>query len=342
MPDQKHQETKQNSKEDQLKSEHEVKARQKNETDKQTQLKEELEQKKEKKRKLELTQEMEKKHEKDLKEAEEQDRIKKEEAIKSERQMCPLCGKEYRPIRICTCSVSGGGSGSGGGSDGGSGETEEKSNNDSNAPATFVGKLFEMAGQFGTAIKQAIEGSSLDQKSHQLSRMRFNPEVISELLFKRILLIENSDSGMLTVRLLLSPSTLSDDQRKELKKFIKSILAELDAFKKENGILADCVEKDKSNEYNLFISFPTKPKMYDKFIQLLAEKQLLPMQIIKQQENKQPVYQKDMNLFNLTPFSTKLTYASGKKANLIDEDLIKKEKALSIRPRTPSDGPKPK
>ena len=56
-----------------------------------------------------------------------------------------------------------------------------------------------------------------------------------------------------------------------------------------------------------------------------------------------------MDHFNQTPFSTKLAYGSRKHAS--DEDLNKlekqnltkkDEKTSSIRPRSPSDGPKPK
>lgn len=327
MPDQKHQDINQDTKNEQVKNEYEIKARQKNDTDKLTQQRDELKQQEEKKRKLELVQEIEKKRERDKKEEDERDRIKMEQAAESKRIYCTVC---HFPILRCRC-IGGGGGGGGGGEEAG-----EKLNNESKTSDTLVGKLSEMASQFGAAVMQAIGGSSSKQKSNQLATVMFNTDVISDLLFMNSLLINNNrDTGILTIKLLCIPG----EKRKEVDKFIEAILKQLDEFKKDKGIVADCVKRDNDGSLHITIS---PPKMYDEFIQLLAKKQLLPMQVINQQENKQPVYQKDINHFNLNPFSTKLTYATRKKANLIDEDLIKKEKALSIRPRTPSDGPKPK
>jgi hypothetical protein len=282
---------------------------------------------------------MQKKRDRDEKEVKEQDRIKKEQAAESNRKRCTICGKEFFPIRICLGHDLGGGGGSGGGGGG-----EEEKLNTSNAPPTFVGKLFEMAGHFGSAIRQAIEGSSPEQKSHQLSGIMFNTEIISDLLSKKVLSIDNNKaSGILTIKLLCNPG----EQRKELDKFIEAILTQLDGFKKDKGIVADCMKRD--NEGSLYISL-SPPKMYDEFIKLLARKKLLPRQVIEQQENKQAVFQEGIDHFNSTPFSTKLTYAS-RKNTLTDEELSKAEKqnlskkddkASSIRPRSPSDRPKPK
>jgi len=335
MPDQKRSETQQDTKKDeQLKIELDVKAHQKNESDKLSQQQNELKQREEKKRKIELAEEMEKKREKDKKEKDELDRIKQEQAAESKRRYCSLCGKEFFPIRVCRCAAVGGGGGSGG-SEG----AEEQLNNEGNTPPTFVGKLFAMAGQLGSAIMQAIEGSHPDQKSHPLSKLMFNSDIISDLLSKKLLLIDNNrDSGILTIKLLCSPSMLSNEQRKELNNFFEAILKQLDEFKKEKGITTDCVKKE--NEGNIYISLPT-PKMYDEFIKILTRKNLLPKQVIEQKEDKKAVFQEGVNHFNLTPFSTKLTYESSKKTNQVNEDL-KKDKPSTIRPRLPSDGPKPK
>ena len=81
----------------------------------------------------------------------------------------------------------------------------------------------------------------------------------------------------------------------------------------------------------------------------LARKNLLPKEVIEQKESKQAAYQEGIDHFNPTPLSTKLTYGSRK--NATDEELKKFEKhnvnkkddkATSIRPRSPLDGPKPK
>jgi len=327
MPDQKHQGIKQATKNEQLKSEHEIKARQKNDADKLAQQIDELKQQKEKKRKLELVQEMEKKRERDKKEEDERDRIKREQAAESNTIYCTIC---HFPILRCRCiSVGGGG--------GGGEETDEKLDSESKTSATLVGKLSEMASQFGAAVMEAIGGGSSKKKSHQIAGVMFNTDVISDLLSMKSLLIQNNrDSGILTIKLLCVPV----EKRKDVDKFIEAILKQLDEFKKDKGIVADCIKRD--NDGSLYITL-SPPKMYDEFIQLLARKKLLPKQVIEQQENKYAEFQKDMNHFNPTPLSTKLTYESRKNTNLTDEELskIEKLKASSIRPRSPSDGPKP-
>ncbi len=174
----------------------------------------------------------------------------------------------------------------------------------------------------------------------------FNSDIISDLLSKKILSIDNNrDSGILTIKCI--PNLLSNEQKKELDKFIEAILKQLNEFKKEKGIVTDCVKKD--NEGNIHITLPT-PKMYDEFIKLLARKNLLPKQVIEQKEDKQPAFKEGINHFNATSFSTKLMPPPSK-SKFIDAGLNKTELnnlskqdeiKSSIRPRSPSDGPKPK
>jgi len=324
-------------KEEQLKREHDNQVRQHDERDK-----------KEKQQKNERDQEAQRKNEKDKKEQERQDTIKKEQAEESNRVRCKICHKETFPVRRCFGHDSGGGSGGGG-----SGDSEEKVSSDDNAPTTFVEKIMNMASQIASAITQAIDGTNINitQQPYSVNENTFNSEVISDLLSKKLLLIENNrDSGILTIKLQCNQDVLSEEQRKELGKFVDTILKELDSFKKEKKISADCaiLEKDHAGNFlSLRIHLP-KPTLYDEFIQRLARKNLLPTQVLAQQGKEQIVYQEGMNHFKQTPFSTKLTHPTNKKIKSIDEEKYAagkksiEEKSSSIRPRSPLDGLKPK
>jgi RNA binding exosome subunit len=248
--------------------------------------------------------------------------------VENQRKRCTICGREFFPNRICVGHDLGGAGG---------GVTEEKLNNDGNAPATFVDKLVALAGQFGSAIMQVIEGSSSEHQSHQLL---FNTEIISDLLSKKILLIDNNkDSGILTIKFLCAASILSIEQRKELNKFFEAILKQLDDYKKGKGIVTDCIKREDNG--NLYIAL-SNPKMYDEFIKILARKKLLPTQVIEQKENKQQIFQEGIDHFNQTPFLTKLVFGSRKNATEEELQKLEKQNSSSIRPRSPLDGPKPK
>jgi hypothetical protein len=182
----------------------------------------------------------------------------------------------------------------------------------------------------------------------------FNPDVIAELLAKKLLFINNDrDSGILTIKLQCDPNLLTEDQKNELKKFVDAILKELDEFKKENGISANCatLEKDKEgNILSLRINLPT-PKIYDDFIMRLADKNLLPMQNIQQEAEEKILYEEGKNHFNPTPLSTKLMPSANhnRKSITVAETLqLENEKPQSVkesspmRPKSILDGLKPK
>lgn len=167
----------------------------------------------------------------------------------------------------------------------------------------------------------------------------FKPETISELLNKKLLVINNdSDTGVLTIRLQCKPSMLSDEQRNELKKFVDIILNEVEAFKNENRISSSCITLDKDKEGNflaLRIMLPT-PTLYDAFIQRLANKNLLPMKNIEQKEKM--VYEEGGDL-HLSPLAMKPTPAKNTRFLQLRDEV---GKSASIRPRSILDGLKPK
>lgn len=279
------------------------------------------------------------------KQAFEKENKKREEQNKeASRLYCKLCKQEIFPDFRCVCSGGGGGGGGGGG------ESEEKASKDEGqAPVTGTEQIIEAVGEVGNE----------DSEQLQLEEGGFNPEVISELLSKKLLVIENDrESGALTIQ--CDPNLLSTEEKNEVKNFVKAILKELAKFKEENGISYDPEKIEHDHEGNirsLRISFPhSHPTIYDSFIDRLASKHLLPRQNVEQQEKGKVVYEKGMNHFE-TPQSAKPTPGTKRKLEHADEEVNKTKKQKtsqeetktsqeetksSIRPKTPLDGLKPK
>ncbi|HSW87637.1 MAG TPA: hypothetical protein VLG12_00570 [Candidatus Saccharimonadales bacterium] len=167
-----------------------------------------------------------------------------------------------------------------------------------------------------TATADQGDGQALTSTSGQVT------STVSQVA--NVAIENNRDSGIISIKLHCSPNSLSEEQRNELRKFVNTILKELDEFKKEKGISANCVtiDKDKGNFLSLRITLPTPtPTIYDAFIQRLNSKYLLPTQNIEQ--NKK---QEGKNYFHSTPLSMKPTPNSSKKnGKSMDEDELKEE-----------------
>jgi hypothetical protein len=252
-----------------------------------------------------------------------------------ESQPCPLCRK-VKSTKRCPGHAAGGGSSGGG-------DSEEKAGNvDGKVLASTPGQI-DAGSQVANATTQVVGSRELTLK---LDEITFNPEIISELLSNKLLVIDNdSVHGILTIKLQCDPRLLSEEKRKELKKFVNAILKELDEFKKENRIQGECktIEQDGDGNTLLLRITSLKPDQYDAFIRRLARKNLLPTQNIKQQPEEKVVYQAGINHFNPTPFSTKPTpYANRNVKSKIDENISQEEKkSSSIRPKSLLDGLKP-
>jgi hypothetical protein len=226
---------------------------------------------------------------------------------------------------------------------GGGGSSESTSKGEGKGLDNTPSKTADTVAQSSNVMTDRMTDLSLGLQP-QLGEKPFNPEIISELLSKRLLLIDNDrELGTLTIKLLCNPKDLSPEQRNELKKFVDTILRELEEFKKENGISNSCklLEQDKEgNILSLRIALPT-PTLYDAFIQRLASKNLLPLQNIEQKPKERVAYQEGINHFNPTPLSTKPTPENKK---TVEDELQKAEKS-SIHLKSPFDGlkgPKPK
>lgn len=257
----------------------------------------------------------------------------RKEAADQAKPKCPRCGKYLFEPPQCFGHNAGGGGGGGGGGGSGSSEKDARSGN--------LGTLIKAPGQNDTVPQVAAgQSKSMDFKPQfQFDTLKFDQEVISELLSKnKILVIENNkESGILTLKLQYDPNLLPPEQKIELDKFFNAILKAFNDFKNENGISSDrrVIEQDKNgNILSIQITLPI-PTQYDNFIKQLDSKNLLPLQNIEQQANQRVVYPEGVNLFRST--SPKPTPQSGRKLTKEEEE----RKRSSIRPRSPSDGLKP-
>lgn len=261
----------------------------------------------------------------------ENDRTREAAADKA-KPRCSICGK-YTDKKTSPQCFGHGGGGGGGGSSGESTSKGEGKGLD-NTPSITT----DVVASSNNVMTERMTDPSFGLQP-QFDEKPFNPEIISELLSKRLLLIDNDrDLGTLTIKLLCNLKDLSPEQRNEFKKFIDTILNELEEFKKENGISNRCnlPEYDKEgNILSLRIALPTQT-FYEAFILRLASKNLLPIQNIEQKAKERVTYQEGINLFNPTPLSAKPIPSANRKAE--DEEAHKKS---SIRPKSPLDGLKP-
>lgn len=267
-----------------------------------------------------------------------QDRARQDAADKA-RPRCSTCGKYTDKKEGAQCF---------GHSGGGSGSEKTESKESSAAPASASGTSEGKKTQATPVITES--GAVANTSSHPKSRDKaFDSEIISDLLTDRLLLIDNdSDTTCtLTIKLLCQHKHLTPEQKNAFKIFVNTILKELEEFKREKGISESCKfpEHDKEgNILSLRIALPLE--FYDAFIQRLASKQLVPRQNIEQKPKERVKYQKGMNHFDPTPFSTKPIpyanrYADDEDVHNADKHKAHKDKS-SIRVKSILDGLKPK
>ncbi|MCW8397897.1 hypothetical protein OQJ26_03720 [Legionella sp. PATHC038] len=199
---------------------------------------------------------------------------KKEAAAESAKIRCRICFKETAPTPRCFGhGGGGGGAGDGGGSDNTSEKKAGYGDDKSLIKADLVDNTEELIGEFSFME----DSEELDPESHS-DEKSFDPGVIAELVAKGLLVIDNDRKSMtLTINLQCNPNSLSEEQREELKKFMKAILKEFNAFKEKHHLSDDCLNMTQDEEGNivsLCMNLPTL-KLYDEFIQQLANN-LLP------------------------------------------------------------------
>jgi hypothetical protein len=165
----------------------------------------------------------------------------------------------------------------------------------------------------------------------------FDPEIISEMLSRRLLLIDNDyNLGIFSIVLQYEFDKLAQHHKTEFRKYIETILRELIAFQLANNINVDCASLDRNNMGNIIamrINFP-KPALFDAFMKHLILQNLLPI-LLADQKNKNKIhYPEGVNHFNLNPLATRLTRTGLKRARPYDQD----EQHNFRRPRSILDG----
>lgn len=186
----------------------------------------------------------------------------------------------------------------------------------------------------------ANDNDNLDfSQQLQLNEGILNLEIISEMLSKRLLMIDNNGKqGILTIKLLCKPDVLSQEQKNELTKFVDIIVKQLKMFKKENGISTRCKTIDRDNKGNILsvrIMLPTS-ELYDAFIRRLANQNLLPIQNIQQSESEKVLYEAGVNHFNLTPLSTNIRPSANTRVQSIESEEIDKTENQTLSAIAPN------
>ncbi|MCW8410172.1 hypothetical protein OQJ13_14425 [Legionella sp. PATHC035] len=258
---------------------------------------------------------------------------KKEAAAESAKIRCRICFKETAPTPRC---FGHGGGGGGGGEGGGSDNTsEEKSGYGHDKPLIKSDHLVDDTEELLGEFRSTEESEELDPESHS-DEKSFDPGVIAELVAKGLLVIDNDRKSLtLTINLQCDPNSLSEEQREELKKFMKAILNEFNAFKEKHHLSDDCLnmtEDEEGNIVSLRISLPTL-KIYDEFIQQLAHN-LLPTPSPKFQTKGEHKETKD---FAPTPLSME-PKPTDKNKHLV-HDVANQNKDISGMEVEPEDKP---
>lgn len=155
--------------------------------------------------------------------------------------------------------------------------------------------------------KQGAESS--DSKTLSNTPPAFNPIVISTLLAEQLLDIDsNRYNGVFTIQLQCKPEHLSNEQKDELEKYIECVLNELEEFKKEHDITADCkpiFQSANGKLLSLSVKLPTE--LNEQFLIHLNNKNLLvTTSNVNLQDDDRPTEEKPRSLTKISPLKTRL------------------------------------
>lgn len=230
-------------------------------------------------------------------------------------------------------------SGGGGSSGGGSGESAKESavlsaspkHAKANHSVHYEGKqqhvLNEVLSEHGLAL------NPLD--------IKFNHDIISEMLANKLLIIDNNPE-LGTLRIALTNNHLTAEQSTELRKYTNAILLAFEQLKADKGIdgVKPQIQRDHQTGQitSLIIRLPTL-ELYNQFIAKLAALNLLPQQAMN--PSKAASYSKNTNHFNPTPLSTRPEQSPHKNDDP-EADKRQTQKGRKPNPFDIHSGPKPK
>lgn len=244
---------------------------------------------------------------------------KQEAASESMKTRCKICFREIAPQRHCGGHGGGGGGPSSGSGGGGGNDPAASSGISAEKRGPDLTQSISSATSPSISSNEILDGMAMIDEDDEQS---FNPEVIADLVEKNLVSIDNDrELETLTIKLLCKPEKLTDEQMSEFTKFVNAIVKQLDDFKEENGISANCkiIERDeKGNILSLRVALPTT-KLYDAFIQRLAVN-LLPAPNLNKKQDAKVEQQNGINPLTHTPLSIKPTSLANKKRNSVDAD----------------------
>ncbi len=203
---------------------------------------------------------------------------KKEAAEEAAKVRCRVCFKEIAPKRVC--SGHGANRDSSENSDATSIKASEKKANP--GEDNFLTKPRKLV----ITTDELIGNSDLEP----LDEQRFDSKIIEELIIQGRLLVDNDrESKTLTIKLLCEYNSLTEEQRRELKKFLEVIIKDFHKFTEEHHLAEACAQVSLDKEgtiTSLRITMPTLA-IYDEFIRGLANNLLPKVQVKDKLKNDQ-------------------------------------------------------
>ena len=204
------------------------------------------------------------------------------------RKACFKCHMPTYPIFLCKCGGGGGGGGSGGG--------EEGLELGGALPQGGGTVMFDDASGQVAELKPTLKPIFSDPSAQLRKDKPFDLDVIMQLIAQGLLHIENNlTTGILTIK--CNPDLLSEKQKLEVTKFIRTIEMECNQFKQ--GIALVGLDA-KGNVASLTVDLRKDLPLYAKLIQYLLKNNLLPL-LDGQQAQKE-----EERRFNPSPFSMRM------------------------------------
>ncbi len=242
---------------------------------------------------------------------------KKEAAAEAAKTRCRTCFKEIAPVPRCF--------GHGGGGSSSDSPSEEKVSQGEEKLLSKLEKSVEDMDDLISEFDATEYGEELNADSDEKD---FAPEIIADLIAKELLVVNNDRKSMtFTIQLQCAPSSLTKEQRHELKKYMTAILNEFNEFKKENKLSDDCLKVSQDAQGNITSLHVTMPTLaiYDAFIQRLANN-LVPTPNPKAQVNDDV---KNEQRFSPNPY---LMEPKPTKQNEVEkDDIVENETKESMR-----------
>ncbi|QMT60144.1 hypothetical protein [Legionella sp. PC997] len=203
---------------------------------------------------------------------------KKEAAEEAAKVRCRVCFKEIAPKRVC----------SGHGANRDSSENSDATSNKASEKKANPGEdnFLTKPRKLVITTDELIGNSDLEP----LDEQRFDWKIIEELIIQGRLLVDNDrESKTLTIKLLCESNSLTEEQRRELKKFLEVIIKDLHKFTEEHHLAEACAQVSLDKEgtiTSLRITMPTLA-IYDEFIRGLANNLLPKVQVKDKLKNDQ-------------------------------------------------------